>query len=280
MGVIYRDDQLIIPIFIYIIPMRSLKLLTFCCLLCGNVFAQTPKNVEADLLKTFKKITYWSDYKGDASVNTTDSLYKANGTFGKMLKGFTEKYPFTIHEPFDSLRKERLDIATAADSLFRIYSWDMLSGGTMHFFANVFQYKVGNKTYALLDQPLGEGDNSPSYHKLFLLKAGNKTYYLAVFVWVGSTKDFSRGIQVFAIENGKLNSDVKLIKTKSGLHNTLSYEYDIAVSDSNIDTDIHYDGLTQTIKFPLVTGNGKVTNKLITYKFNGKYFEKVSNLAK
>jgi hypothetical protein len=271
-----RDSREIIPIFISM-KVAKILLLIVCLFMVAFAFSQSQKSIEQNLSKSYKRIEYWGTHH--EKKNSYDSLEKANNDLGNLIKTYAVKYPLTITAPFKVLARD-LDIPTAADGHFRIYSWDMLSGGTMHFFANVFQYKVGNKTYALLDQPLGEGDNSPSYHKLFLLKAGNKTYYLAVFVWVGSTKDFSRGIQVFAIENGKLNSDVKLIKTKSGLHNTLSYEYDIAVSDSNIDTDIHYDGLTQTIKFPLVTGNGKVTNKLITYKFNGKYFEKVSNLAK
>ncbi|TFF36914.1 hypothetical protein [Mucilaginibacter psychrotolerans] len=254
--------------------MKVVKLfLSVICLFAVTfAFAQKSGVIEKNIFNSYIKVQYWAHTESEQSY---DSLEKANDNLGNLIKTYAIKYPSTITAPFKSL-PAGLTVSTAADGLFRIYSWDRLTGGTMHFFANVFQYKIGDKTYALLDQPLGEGVNGPFYHKLFTLKAENKTYYLAVFLVIGSSRDHLRGLQVFSIENGKLNANTKLIKTKSGLHNFLSYEYDVPDDvDRDVDVSIHYDNVTQTIKFPLIASDGKFTTKFITYKFNGQYFEKV-----
>src|SRR4051812_38402826 len=112
--------------------MKSTKLLLFiaCCFAPILTLAQSPKAIETDLLKSFKKIGYWDDNRGN-NENGDDSLDKANEVFATKLKNYTAKYPLTITEPFTSLKKEHLDIFTSADSLFRIYSWDTGGGGTM-----------------------------------------------------------------------------------------------------------------------------------------------------
>ena len=255
-------------------------ILTFCgCMASANVFAQTPKAIEADLLNAFKKINYWDEQKN--STGADDSLNKANEVFSKKLADYTVKYPFTINQPFNLLKKEHLDVCTSSDGLFRIYSWDTWLGGSMHIFENVFQYKVGNKTMSVF-HPLKWGGEVVSYWfpKVYTLKAKDKTYYLGIYGGIFSTKDAGTGIQVFAIENGRLNEDVKLIKTSTGLHSKLYYDYDFfSIVDIKFELrpTITFDAATQTIRLPLVDGKGKFTSKYITYKFTGQYFEKVKS---
>ncbi len=98
-----------------------------------------------------------------------------------------------------------------------------------------------------------------------------------IFQGIYSDKDDGQGIQIFAIENGKLNDDVKLIKTASGLHNKLYYDYDFNWWDTHDDllnAYIHYDAITKTISIPVVMADGHVTKNFIYYKFTGQYFEK------
>ena len=141
------------------------------------------------------------------------------------------------------------------------------------------QYKVGNATKAIL--LTSDQDNYiPLYNNLYTFKTSSKTYYLGIYNTVYSTKDAGTGIRVFSIENGKLNSDIKLIKTQSGLKSKIYYSYDFfSVVDIAFELrpTITFDAVTNTIKIPLVNGDGKVTNKFITYKFNGTYFEKVKS---
>ncbi|MES2063189.1 MAG: hypothetical protein V4456_14780 [Bacteroidota bacterium] len=240
-------------------------------------FAQSPKAIEADLLKSFKRIGYWDQKRNDAGGD--DSLENANDAFGKKLKNYTENYAFTIKEPFTSLKKERLDIFTSADGLFRIYSWDTGGGGTMREFANVIQYKTGDKTNAVL--LTGTNDiYIPFYRNLYTFKTGNKTYYLGIYGAIYSSRYAGTGIKIFAIENDKLNQNVKLIKTQSGINSKIFYDYDfgsIAYVPYGKRPNITFDATTKTISIPLVAADGKVTSKFITYKFTGQYFEKVKS---
>jgi hypothetical protein len=264
--------------------MKTLKLflLTICCLTSAEVWAQTSKTIEADLLKSFKKIAYWDQKLNDPTGNSGDSLDNANRFFGERLKQTTERYPATIIQAFTALRKERLDIFTSSDGLFRIYSWDTGGGGTMREFESVMQYKAGDKTKSELfvsSQEIGV----PFYSNLYTFNTGGKTYYLGITGIIESSRYAGTGIKIFAIENGKLNTNVKLLKTGTGLKNEISYKYDfssIAYIPYGKRPTITFDPASQTIHLPLVDAKGIVTKKFITYKFTGQYFEKVSNLAK
>jgi hypothetical protein len=239
-------------------------------LLIAPVFAQTPQQIEADLLKSIKKI----DPAFEDNTN-------ANDLFAKKLYNYIANNPATLGYPFAALIRQHVDIHTSDDSLLRIYSWDTWTGGTAHFFESVFQYQDGGKIYAILDTPREEGDIRPWYNKLYTLKTAGNTYYLAVNTSIGSTKDMGGSIQIMDIENGKLNDSVKLIKTVSGLHSDLSFACDFSKTAGKLTPDtypsIKYDAVTQTITIPLILANGAATNKQIAYKFNGQYFERVKN---
>jgi len=254
-------------------------LLFFSCSLSSGLSGQTLKQIEDDLFKSFKKIEYWRGKSGDTAVDAVEALYRANDQFAVKLKQFTEKYPSTIKYPFSSLIKAHVDISTSNDGLFRIYSWDTETGGTMHYFENVMQYKSGATVKAIIDKPDGEAVSNYNYNEIYSLQANGKVYYLARYLMIGSTKDVFDGIHVFTINNGKL-TNAKIIKTHSGLHNELSYEYDFG---SVVDIDYkkrprpYFDEKTNIIYLPLVDGNSQMTNKFILYKFTGQYFEKVKN---
>ncbi|MEO3404063.1 hypothetical protein AAFN85_09180 [Mucilaginibacter sp. CAU 1740] len=259
--------------------MKTLNTLFFLCCLAVSAFAQSPQAVEADLLKSFKKIEYWHQKQDNGDDAASDALGDANDEFGNKLKNYAESYPASITQPFASLKKEHLDMLTSVDGLFRIYSWDTWQGGTMRDFSNVLQYKIGTKTKSVLLTGSQE-TYIPFYTNLYTFKAGSKTYYLAVYGTIYSTKDAGTGIKVFDIENGKLNDDVEIIKTGSGLKSKIYYDYDFfSVVDIAFEKrpTITFDQATQIIHIPLVEAKGKVTKKLINYKFNGQYFEKIKS---
>jgi hypothetical protein len=149
----------------------------------------------------------------------------------------------------------------------------------MHFFENVLQYRAGASVHSILQKDTSEnGDGYVyEYDDIHTFSANGKTYYLAEYSGRFSTKDMLRGIQVFTIENGTLNKDVKLIKTESGLRSKLSFGFNIFSVTGNIkDENVHFNKKSQTITMPVVLAHGRVTNKHIVYKFNGRYFEKVT----
>lgn len=262
--------------------MKTLNLITlFCLIASAKLLAQSPQAIEADLLKSFKKIDYWDEQRSKGNDNAGDSLIKANDVFGTKLKNYTSRYPASIKLPFSSLKKARLDIFSSTDDLFRIYSWDTWTGGTMHIFANVLQYKVGSKTKSSLIKDLHDGEGgAPFYSNLYTFKTGSVTYYLGIWGIIESSKYYGAGIKVFAIQNDVLNNEVKIIKTKTGLHNDIFYEYDFgSILEIPVEKrpTITFDQTTQTIHIPLVDAKGQVTQKFINYKFNCQYFEKIKS---
>jgi hypothetical protein len=258
--------------------MKSIKLILCSCFLMavGCAFAQTPQTIEADLLKSFKKIAYWDERRGDAGGD--DSLEHANDEFSSQLQSITKKYPYTINQPFKSVANSGLIITTSDDGSLRIYSWDTALGGTMRKFKNLVQYKSGPITKSII-LVTDSGGYEPFYSGLYKVKTGKITYYIGVNIGILSSAYITQGVKVFAIAQGKLDPNAKLIKTKSGLNNSLDIDSDLSASVNHgiaAQPDLTFDIKTQTIKIPLITAEGGITNKFITYKFNGQYFEKVT----
>ena len=203
-----------------------------------------------------------------------------NKIFGFKLKYYTSKYPETISYPFTELVKERVVIATSGDRLFRTYSWDTKLGNTGYDFDNVLQFKANGKVSSSLKMDSVGKKHNPVYwySKLYTLKVNNKTYYLAAYNSVRSSTDATQGIQFFAIENNKLNGAVLLVKTPTGLHSKLYFDYNfLSVVNMKVIPTIYYDVKTQTIHSPLVNAKREVTRDYIVYKFTGKFFERVKN---
>jgi len=249
----------------------KIYLLIVGCLVSVNVFGQSPKAIEKDLNKLYAKREYWSEkIIGDETGNVVQSMTDADEAFAEKLTYYASNYPFTISYKFDWF-EDGPTIVTSDDRLFRIYSWGGSQGGTEQFFYNVIQYKTGKKTNATFYDLGKSGESRPSYYEIHTIKANGQTYYLAMYSIVGSTMDFDNGIQVFAIKNGKLNDNVKIIRTKSGLHSRLSY----SIHDRNGGAGPEFNSVKETITLPLIDENGTATDKSITYKFTGQYFEKV-----
>ncbi|WP_295718228.1 hypothetical protein [Mucilaginibacter sp.] len=260
--------------------MKAFKLFVVfcCCTISANSFAQTgsnPQDIENDLLRIFQRINYYGAHKKEWKA--IDSLKKMNSIFAYKLKYYTSKYPFTIGFKFTSLVKERLVIATSADGMFRAYSWDTKLGTVGYDFNNILQYRVDGQTLSLLkmDQP---GKEAYWFPKIYTFMANNKTIYLAVYNSVMSANKAGQGIRAYAIEKGVLNGRVPMVKTPTAVLSRLYYEYSLlSVADWKAFPSIYFDNGTKTIHTPLVDYSGKMTHKLITYKFTGRFFEKVKS---
>jgi hypothetical protein len=176
--------------------------------------------------------------------------------------------------------------ATSDDGRFRIYSWDLEDGGTMHNFARVYQYQgASGKVYSKTDAPVEEEDGAGGFvTDIFTLDTKGGKVYIVCSTFIGSTQDHGQSADLYKIEGNKLNDKVKLIKTKSGLTSSLSFAYSFF---SVVDRPgrpvklISFDKKTNTLKIPVVIEDeefrsGRVTNKFISYRFDGTYFVKVN----
>ena len=245
-------------------------------------FAQDLKTIDKKLNAAFGKINYWAFLNtDDEKINPYDSLQEANDLFEGLLLKYTSSNSPTISYSFKSLADSGVTIVTSEDGLFRIYSWNTQTGGTMRNFRNVFQYKTDKKVFSrvLKLTKEEEGNAGCFYNKINDIVSGNKKFYITQSSAILSSGLSYHNIKIFSIDNEKLNDTAKLIKTKTGIKNQLGYQVDLTASSNRnrevTDFYIVYDKTNKIISIPVILENSKVTTKKIRYQFKGKYFEKL-----
>jgi hypothetical protein len=247
--------------------------------LIGSVSAQTPIEIEQNLVKLYAKVSDNSAYKGDSD---NDLLGKANDEFKAKVLEYT-KVAVTLKHNFTELEKE-ITITTSEDGKFRTYSWDRLDGGTMHFFETVYQFQgKDGKVYSQAVET-EEGNAGGFIKNIFSVQTKLGNIYLVINTAIGSTQDRYEGVGLFRIDGNNLNDTVKLFKTKSGLTNSIGFSYNFFSVVDRKERPVElilYDKKTMVLKIPVIIEskkfpNGEVTDKFISYKFNGTYFVKVN----
>ncbi len=262
--------------------MKYLVIFLFSFLASLAVHSQDLAAGEKNLIEAFSKIKYWSSNRVfDDKINYYDSLETANQDFLKLFLRFVSKNKHSVSYGFKNLEDSGLWMATSQDGLFRIYTWDTRTGGSMHIFMNVFQFSNEKKTFAQASQNSQSEGADPGclYNQVNDIVSKNKKYYVTQSRSVLSSGLFYYNIKIFSIDGIKLNSNAKLIKTKTGVKNQLGYEADLTAA-ANRDGDvpefnIEYDTATKTISIPVIQENGKITTGKIKYQFKGTYFEKL-----
>lgn len=238
------------------------------------VFSNTDTDIEKKLVTSFKRIDYWYErQQTEPKAEFGDSLVKANQNFQLLLVKYAEN-PSTLAADFKTLKESGVTIATAEDGMFRIYSWDTELGGTMHIFYNVCQYKSGTKVYSKIISD-GKFEAGRWFSDIYTHQVSGKKYYLGIAHSIYSGKDNSQEIRVFGVSEGMLNDKVKLIKTRSGLTNKLRVDFDFFSVYRRPERPVKlitYDKNTEVITIPLVDQKYQVTDKVITYRFDGRYF--------
>lgn len=254
-------------------------LLLFFVLLKLPVYAQDIKSLEHKLHHLAQQREKWSHSQEEKSY---DSLAKYNKELEVLILEFTANNPKTLSHQFDK-EKVGLDLLTSDDGLFRIYTWNTLEGGTMQYFRSVYQYNVAGKVHSMKsDTP--EADNGCRFLEINDLTVAGKRYYLTTSISVGSSALYYYQAKIFSVENGKLNPNARLIKTKTGIKNVIGYEVDLSSSSNRDRKDgleprdymkMLYDQKNKMILIPLINAEGRVTRSKIKYQLKGQYFEKI-----
>jgi hypothetical protein len=237
------------------------------------VLAQNTSEMHAMLSGHLKKMTY---YKFDSP--NSDSVEIENAHFKKLLLRYLTEHPSSLTSKMDKVVKAGLIIAASEDSLFRIYSWDTQTGGTMRFYDNIYQYSSGGKVFVKESQSDTEGDPKSWYSEIYTMNDNENKYYLGVYNAEFSTRDIAQGIKFYAIENNLLNTDVKLAKTKEGLSGSLGINFDFFTLQNHDERPLKlvlFDSDKKTISVPIVTDNDKITDKFNIYKLKNGLFEEV-----
>ena len=250
---------------------NSFLLLILTAFICDMAAARQINNLSAEDDKLIKLNTkMWSFYRA-----SNDSLVFYSEKFDREFINLVQKNPATMNYPFKRLADSNIcDVKISGDGNLRIYSWDTWTGGTMHFFKEIYQWKASGKVYTKV--PVFEnGDPGTFCSAIFTIPINNTTYYLAVKNGIYSTKDAMQSVSAFSI-NGKSIDSVKLFKTKKELLNTINVYFDFF---SVVDRPerplrlITYDDKLKIVYIPLVGDKDQVTKKNLLYQLKGRYFE-------
>jgi hypothetical protein len=244
-------------------------------------YAQTPQEIERELVANINEVQKYSDY---GSNYDEEKLTNANKIFEEHLLRYT-KIPATLNYKFPQLNK-LITIATSADGRIRIYSWDTETGGTMHEYSRVYQFRgADGRVYSKTeDNSAMDGGAGSFVYAIYSVDAKEGKVYIVCSTFIGSTNDHYQSANLFRIERNELKDKIKLIKTKSGMTDTISFEYNFFSVVNREERPVRlilFENKTNTLKIPVVVNteeypNGKVTKKFIDYRFDGKYFVRVN----
>ena len=259
--------------------LRLISMAATILFLASAAITQTPASVEREMLGYLDQINKYGTYGG---AYESQKVEKGNSDLKKSLVSYAKRADILTYRFRKLIGK--MYVATSRDGRLRIYSWDTNTGGTMHDFENVYQYRgKSGKVYSWTrkDEPQ---DSGSFFTEIFQADVASRPIYLGVSTWIGSTSMGGQTISAYKIDGDKLDTAAKVIKTRSGVTNSVGFSYDFFTVVDHRERPVrlfYFDESKKSFRFPVViedkrTPQGRVTNKYITYRFDGKYFVKVS----
>jgi hypothetical protein len=233
--------------------------------------AQSPAAIERGVLAKLKDIEKYGSYSGNYDEDKNDAGNRRD----------------ILQYSFPKLKNE-MYIATSPDGKLRIYSWDSQTGGTMHDFCNVYQFRgESGRVHASAEQcshDLEKQGAGAFTTEIFQTDATTGPIYIEASTFIGSTSLAAQFISALRIRGERLDLNPMVIRTAKGLGSDITFQYDffsVADHPERPVKLVFYDETKKEFRFPVVieddeTPQGRVTNKSITYRFNGQYFVKVS----
>lgn len=243
----------------------------FTIFICEKAFTQSQyvASHESQFSKLYSRLFSFIQIDYDSTTFYSEK-------FDKEFTNFIKSNPETLSYPFDKLVDSNFcQIKTSSDGNFRMYSWDTWTGGTMHFFKEIYQWKDNGKVFTKVPA-YGRDEVGSFCSKIFTIDINNKPYYLTVTNSIYSTKDAMQSISAFAINDNELDDTAKVFKTKTKKLNRIDVKFDFF---SVVDRPerplelITYHDKQKILSIPLVDKRGNITKKNIFYQLKDRYFE-------
>jgi hypothetical protein len=224
-------------------------------------------NFERELNRVYSKIFpfYYDNH---------DSLDYYSDLFSEKLITYLKNNPSTIECKFQLFLDSIGSIVTTRDGLFRIYSWNTWTGGTMSKYKNLFQFKSNERVY-LKELNYGEGDMGTYYSDVYSLKDGTETHILAIAGGSESSKYGYEFLTLCSISDSTIFDNDQIIITPTGLKSSMVIEYEYSKVNDRLPL-IRYDPDKETFYIPIFSDDGAITDRSISYKFTDHYFEKIN----
>ena len=242
--------------------------------------AQTTGAIEKELLGYLKTMAESGSYSGEYD---DAKLGPATEALKKKLMRYAARADVLKYD-FRKL-KEEMFIATSKDGKFRVYSWDLQTGGTMHDYDWVIQY-IGEsgKPIAWVDNKGEYAGGGAFYTDVFQVASARGPLYLLVSTSIASGSLNGQSIRAARIAGDRLELNPKVFKTGSGVTDSIGFTYDFFTVVDRSERPVRlftFNENRKEFKFPVViedeeTPQGRVTDKFIIYRFNGTHFEKVN----
>ena len=247
----------------------------------GSVFPQSLAAIETELLGYMKTMAESGTYSG----NYDDAkLGPATESLKQRLMRYATRADVLKYD-FPKL-KEEMSIATSKDGKFRVYSWDLQTGGTMHEHDLVIQYvgKSGKTLAWSTTEDAEYAELGGFFTDVFQVATPKGAIYLPVSTIIASSALNGQSINAVRIVGDDLDLKANVIKTASGPTNSISFAYDFFTVVDSPERPVRlfrFNEARKEFAFPVViedekTPQGRVTNKFITYRFNGTHFVKVN----
>ena len=193
----------------------------------------------------------------------------------KYLEEVTCSNPTLMTAPLTKCKENGLSALTSGDGQTRFFSWDTSTGGTMHFYDALVQYKANGQSFCAVLTPSANKGEQPECGQDFsdvrsVKTKDGKSIYLATYSQYYSHPESCRSIAAFTIVGNKF-VPIKVFKTKSQLLDTIDCPlHDTVEYQENSFVKISKDG--QTVFVPIITKNNVVSGKYLNYKFDGNKF--------
>ena len=249
-------------------------------LIASRAAAQTPAAIEKELLGYLTTMAETGSYSGNYDEAKLDP---ASDALKKKLMRYATRAD-VLKYGFPKL-KDEMFIATSRDGKFRVYSWDLQTGGTMHEHDLVVQFEgKSGKTIAWTTPEDAEyAELGGFFTDIFQVASPSGPIYLLISTSIASSSLNGQSINAVRVDGDELDLKPGVIKTASGQTNSISFAYDFFSVVDQPERPIRlftFNEARREFKFPIViedkkSPQGRVTNKFITYRFNGKYFVKV-----
>lgn len=246
--------------------------LTFIALsIAAPVFALDINQVDKHITSMLQKISALSqnqaddyDKLQDANVQLLNYI-KKNSTNAQMMKA-----------PLKEACVNGLTAFVSDDKKVRCYSWDTLTGGTMHFFYSLISYDAGNNSFKLKvlnpNDKETEEDPGSCFEGLDTIKTKDgKTVYLVRDLFIGSGMIHGRTITAYMVASGKL-VEYPFFKTSKKTLKSINFGF----GEYTDATEFVLSPDKKTLKVPLIKPTpdetGAATGKYLNYAFDGSHF--------
>lgn len=232
------------------------------------------KQIDVQLSKMLAKIESIKTAADDS--DDYEKLEAANNELLKFLKTASVQQQ-VMADPLKRSIDKGLSIFTSDDKKLRCYSWDTLTGGTMHNFYSLIVFEAGSKQLKckVLNPSDIEGSPGAGFEGVDTIRTNEgKTVYLVRDLFIGSGLIHGRTIRSYVITNGKL-SKYPFFQAGKKLLDEISFEFAEYVDG----TEFELSKDKKALKVPLIkppsadsAGSGTATGKFLTYYFNGSKF--------